>query len=261
MVVAPGFIDLHSHWRPRRPGRPAPRAEGAPGRHHRDHRGGRQRRTRRFHATRDLLDFVDLNAGLDGRPAGIGYDWDTFASYLHRYDAGQAVNIGVMVGNSALRIARRRLGRRPGRRGRGRATCAAMLREAMQDGAFGVSSGLDYPPGAYATTDELASLTNEAARLGGFYHTHVRYPLGDRFLDPFREALEIGRRGEGRGAPHPFLPSPDLPRHARAAARPGRRGARRRRRRDVGHLPVRVGVDAAAHPAPAVDPGRRARGR
>ena len=33
-------------------------------------------------------------------------------------------------------------------------------------------------------------------KLGGFYHTHVRYPLGDRFLDPFREAIEIGRRGE-----------------------------------------------------------------
>ena len=38
----------------------------------------------------------------------------------------------------------------------------------------------------------------EAARLGGIYHTHVRYPLGDGFLDPFREAIEIGRRG---GAP------------------------------------------------------------
>jgi N-acyl-D-amino-acid deacylase len=37
-----------------------------------------------------------------------------------------------------------------------------------------------------------------AAKAGGFYHTHVRYPLGDRFLDPFREAIEIGRRG---GAP------------------------------------------------------------
>ena len=74
----------------------------------------------------------------------------------------------------------------------------ALLREAMEEGAFGLSTGLDYPPGAYATTDELAALTDEAARLGGFYHTHVRYPLGDRFLDPFREAIEIGRRG---GAP------------------------------------------------------------
>ena len=71
----------------------------------------------------------------------------------------------------------------------------SMLREAMEEGAFGLSTGLDYPPGAYATTGELAELMAEAARLGGFYHTHVRYPLGDGFLDPFREAIEIGRRG------------------------------------------------------------------
>ncbi|TMB57159.1 MAG: D-aminoacylase [Chloroflexi bacterium] len=77
------------------------------------------------------------------------------------------------------------------------ANMRAMLREAMEEGAFGISTGLDYPPGAYASTDELAALTNEAARHGGFYHTHVRYPLGDRFLDPFREAIEIGRRGNG----------------------------------------------------------------
>ncbi len=68
----------------------------------------------------------------------------------------------------------------------------------MEDGAFGLSTGLDYPPGAYATTAELAAIAVEAARLGGIYHTHVRYPLGDGFLDPFREAIEIGRRS---GAP------------------------------------------------------------
>ena len=70
----------------------------------------------------------------------------------------------------------------------------ARLREAMEAGAFGVSTGLDYPPGSYATTAELAELATEAARLGGIYHTHVRYPLGDGFLDPYREAIEIGRR-------------------------------------------------------------------
>jgi N-acyl-D-amino-acid deacylase len=73
-----------------------------------------------------------------------------------------------------------------------------VVREALEDGAFGLSSGLDYPPGAYATTDELAGLAEEAGRHGGFYHTHVRYGLGDGFLDPFREAIEIGRRS---GAP------------------------------------------------------------
>src|SRR5207244_9863765 len=54
--------------------------------------------------------------------------------------------------------------------------------------------GLDYPPGDYAETDELVELSREAARLGGIYHTHVRYRKGDMYLDPFMEALEIGRR-------------------------------------------------------------------
>src|SRR5881396_1983768 len=57
-----------------------------------------------------------------------------------------------------------------------------------------MSTGLDYPPGSYADTAELVELSREAARLGGIYHTHVRYGLGDRYLDPFKEAVEIGRR-------------------------------------------------------------------
>ena len=73
---------------------------------------------------------------------------------------------------------------------------AALLREAMEEGAFGLSSGLDYPPGSYATPGSWRSSPTRPGRNGGFYHTHVRYSLGDRFLDPFREAIEIGRRGE-----------------------------------------------------------------
>ncbi len=101
-----------------------------------------------------------------------------------------------MIGNSALRIGAIGWDDRPAD-GRALANMQAALREAMEEGAFGVSSGLDYPPGSFASTDELAALTAAAAGLGGFYHTHVRYPLGDRFLDPFREAIEIGRRGAG----------------------------------------------------------------
>jgi N-acyl-D-amino-acid deacylase len=194
MVVAPGFIDLHSHGGlvvlddPRHEAKVrqgvTTEVIGVDGNGyapfaHRD----------------DLLAFVELNAGLDGRPP-IAYDWDSVASYLDRYDRGQAVNVAVLVGNSALRIGAIGWGDVPADE-RGLANMRAMLREAMEEGAFGVSSGLDYPPGSYANTDELAALTGEAARLGGFYHTHVRYPLGDRFLDPFREALEIGRLGEG----------------------------------------------------------------
>src|SRR4029079_7444331 len=110
-------------------------------------------------------------------------------------DIGRPVNVAQLVGNTPLRIAALGWDDVPADE-KAIADQRARLRESMEQGALGVSSGLDSPPGAYATTDELAELANEAARLDGIYHTHVRYSLGDRFLDPFREAIEIGRRGE-----------------------------------------------------------------
>jgi len=149
-----------------------------------------------FRNHQDLLDFVELNGGLDGRPDNeVKYDWDTVASYLTRFDQQTSVNIAFLVGNSPLRIAALGWDDTPAD-DEAIATMRSMLRESMEEGAFGLSSGLDYPPGAYASTEELANLARAAARLGGFYHSHVRYALGDRFLDPFREAIEIGRRGE-----------------------------------------------------------------
>ena len=194
-VVAPGFIDLHSH------GGLVILAEP---RHEPKVRQGVTTEIvgvdgngfAPFTNRGDLEAFVELDSGLDGRP-DIDLDWDSVASYLARYDSTVSVNVGTLVGNSALRIGA--LGwddTPPDDHALDRMRGA--LREAMQDGAVGVSSGLDYPPGGYATTEELAALTAEAGRAGGFYHTHVRYQLGDRYLDPFREAIEIGRRA---GAP------------------------------------------------------------
>jgi len=143
----------------------------------------------------DLAAFVELNAGLDGVPDGVAIDWDTVPSYLERFDGAVSVNIAFLVGNAPLRIDALGWNDVPADTA-ATARMRSMLREAMEAGAYGVSSGLDYPPGSYASTVELAALANESARLGGIYHTHVRYALGDRFLDPFREAIEIGRRGE-----------------------------------------------------------------
>ena len=144
----------------------------------------------------DLGALAHMNAGLDGRP-DIAYDWGSVESYLDRLDAlHPSVNLAFLVGNSALRMSAIGWDEVVATKA-DVANMQSMLREAMEEGAIGLSSGLDYPPGAYASTDELAQLTHEAAAHGGFYHTHVRYALGDRYLDPFREAIEIGRRGEG----------------------------------------------------------------
>jgi len=192
-VVAPGFIDLHSHSGLVILAEPAHEPKVRQG-VTTEVIGVDGNAYAPFPNRDDLLDFVVLNGGLDGRP-DLAYDWDTVASYLARFDLRVAVNIAFLVGNSALRIAAVGWEDSP-------ADAAAvdamrgLLREGMAEGAFGLSSGLDYPPGSYATTDELVALTSEAGRAGGFYHTHVRYPLGDRFLDPFREAIEIGRRAD-----------------------------------------------------------------
>ncbi|MFP5342614.1 MAG: N-acyl-D-amino-acid deacylase family protein [Candidatus Limnocylindria bacterium] len=193
LVVAPGFIDLHSH------GGLTILAEP---RHEPKVRQGVTTEIvgvdgnsfAPFGRREDLLAFVAFDSGLDGRP-DIDYDWRSVADYLARFDDAVSVNIGTLVGNSQLRIDvlgwddvaadDRAIDRMRG-----------LLRDAMGDGAVGVSSGLDYPPGSYATTEELAALTRTAGEAGGIYHSHVRYQLGDRFLDPFREAIEIGRRAE-----------------------------------------------------------------
>jgi len=190
-VVAPGFIDLHSHsgltilaeplHEPKIRQGVTTEVIGVDGNAYAP-----------FERPDDLAAFVELNAGLDGHP-DIDYDWDTVASYLGRFDGKVSPNIAFLVGNSALRIGA--IGWQDQRADQAHLMrMGSMLREALEEGAFGLSSGLDYPPGSFASTAELAALARVAAARGGFYHTHVRYPLGDRFLDPFREAIEIGRR-------------------------------------------------------------------
>ncbi len=193
-VVAPGFIDLHSHsgltilseplHEPKVRQGVTTEVIGVDGNAYAP-----------FADPSDLAAFVELNAGLDGHPPAGVADWATVASYLHRFDGQISVNIAFLIGNAPLRIGA--LGWDEVEAGTTAvARMRSMLREGMEEGAFGISSGLDYPPGSFASTSELAALASESGRLGGIHHTHVRYTLGDRFLDPFREAIEIGRQGE-----------------------------------------------------------------
>jgi N-acyl-D-amino-acid deacylase len=194
-VIAPGFIDLHSH---------GGLVILADGRHEPKVRQGVTTEVvgvdgngfAPFMRREDLEAFVQLDSGLDGRP-DIDYDWTSVGSYLDRYDGTVSLNVATLIGNSPLRIAALGWDDVPAD-ARSLDRMRGLIRDGMAEGAFGLSSGLDYPPGGYATKDELVALTEEAGRHGGFYHTHVRYPLGDRYLDPFREAIEIGRRA---GAP------------------------------------------------------------
>jgi dihydroorotase/N-acyl-D-amino-acid deacylase len=73
-------------------------------------------------------------------------------------------------------------------------TARAVVRQAMRDGAFGLGSALIYPPGNYASTEELIEEAKAMAPYGGVYITHMRSE-GDRFLEAIDEAMRIGREG------------------------------------------------------------------
>ena len=191
LVVCPGFIDMHAH---------SGLVILAEPRHEPKVRQGITTELigidgnsyAPFVSHQDILRFVEINSGLDGSPELPGR-WSSVGDYLSMFDDKAAVNVAYVIGNSPLRIGSVGWEDRPAS-GAERENMKAMLREGMEVGAFGISTGLDYPPGSYADTTELVELSDEAARLGGIYHTHVRNSLGDRFLDPLREAIDIGRR-------------------------------------------------------------------
>jgi len=69
----------------------------------------------------------------------------------------------------------------------------AIVEKAMQDGAVGLSTGLIYVPGTYAKTDEIVDLARVAARYGGLYATHMRNE-GEKVADAIRESIQIGEQ-------------------------------------------------------------------
>ncbi|MCE2465838.1 MAG: D-aminoacylase [Dehalococcoidia bacterium] len=192
-VVCPGFIDMHAH---------SGLVLLAEPEHHPKVRQGITTELigvdgnsyAPFLDRADLRQFIELNSGLDGAP-DLAQEWSTVAEYLSLFDRRASVNVAYIIGNAPLRICAVGWRDQPAT-GSQIENMRALLREGMEEGAFGISTGLDYPPGSYADTQELVQLSREAARLGGIYHTHVRNSLGDRFLDPFKEAIDIGRQSE-----------------------------------------------------------------
>ncbi|MCU0235225.1 MAG: hypothetical protein MUE90_14490, partial [Thermoanaerobaculales bacterium] len=72
-----------------------------------------------------------------------------------------------------------------------------LVRQAMADGALGVASALIYPPGSFASTDELVALAEEAAAAGGMYISHVRGE-GANLVEAVDELIEVARRAGAR---------------------------------------------------------------
>ncbi|HEY5489823.1 MAG TPA: D-aminoacylase [Gemmatimonadaceae bacterium] len=104
---------------------------------------------------------------------------------------GVSQNVGSFVGNGTVRVYGKGGGMGPSTSVE-IDTMQAMVRRAMQDGAFGIASALIYPPNSYASTEELIAVNKAAAPYGGVYITHMRSE-GDKFLEAMDEAIRIGR--------------------------------------------------------------------
>jgi dihydroorotase/N-acyl-D-amino-acid deacylase len=123
---------------------------------------------------------------------GITPDWRTLSQYYARLERQRiGINIATYVG--ATQVRRMVLGDddkdpTPAQLDRMR----ELVRQAMRDGAVGLSTSLQYPPAPYAETAELVALAGEAAKFGGVYATHLRSE-SDEILPAIDEAIRIGR--------------------------------------------------------------------
>ena len=117
-----------------------------------------------------------------------------FGAWLDSMEAhGNTVNVGSYLGATTVRAYA--MGQREGPADAAALdTMRALVRNAMRDGAFGISTALIYPPGAYASTEELIELAKAMAPLHGTYITHIRSEESG-LLRAMDEAMRIGHEG------------------------------------------------------------------
>jgi N-acyl-D-amino-acid deacylase len=119
-------------------------------------------------------------------------DWRTLAQYFARLEKqGMGINLASYVG--ATQVRRIVLGDADRKPSAGELErMQGLVRDAMRDGAVGLSTALQYAPAPYASTEELIALASEAAKLGGIYATHMRSE-GDAITAAIDEVIRISR--------------------------------------------------------------------
>lgn len=125
------------------------------------------------------------------RTTGPRVRWSTFGEYFALLER-QGIPLNLLHDVGAAQIRRVVMGdedRRP--TAEQMAKMRALVTQAMDDGAVGVSTALIYPPGTYATTEELVELSKVAAARGGLYLSHMRNESA-QLLDAIRETIHIG---------------------------------------------------------------------
>ncbi len=189
MVVAPGFIDMHSHddlvlfrdpynMPKLRQGittvvvgncgiSPAP-------------------------VNMDTIEILRSQLGI--LASEVEFNWRSYGEYLDALErvGSLGTNIVGLVGHGALRIYVMGMEARDPSEDELN-EMKSLLADALENGAFGMSTGLIYPPGVYSKTEELIELSRVVAEYGGIYSSHIRNE-GVNVIEAVSEAIEIGRR-------------------------------------------------------------------
>jgi N-acyl-D-amino-acid deacylase len=183
--VCPGFVDMHSHS-----DRSILSYPGAESR-----------------ARQGITTEITGNCGSSAAPLGgvlaeqdrkswkedgVDANWGDVASYFSRLERERfAVNQALLVGQGTVREFVVGPADRPATPDESKAM-VRLLEQALEQGAVGLSTGLEYTPGRYTPTDEIVALARVAARRGGFYASHIRNEER-QLLEAVDEAVRIGR--------------------------------------------------------------------
>ncbi len=132
----------------------------------------------------------------DIREFGIKKKWVTLNEYLKALEeTGLTMNFATLAGHGNIRASV--MGYVKGRpQKKELSRMKALLRESLDEGAIGLSTGLIYPPGVFSEMEELIELSKEGTRRGGpfIYTSHIRSE-GERLVESIGEVIEIGRAG------------------------------------------------------------------
>ncbi|WP_026412166.1 N-acyl-D-amino-acid deacylase family protein [Actinomadura oligospora] len=190
LVLAPGFIDMHAHSDLAllaAPGHLAKVAQGVT-----CEVIGQDGLSYAPVSDATLASVRQTIAGWNGDPDGFDWDWRTVGEYLDRLDDGIAVNAAYLVPQGSVRmLAMGWDAREPTRAELDRQR--DLVATGMREGAVGMSSGLTYVPGMYASDAELVALCQVVAGLGGYYSPHHR-SYGAGALDAYAAMVEVSRR-------------------------------------------------------------------
>lgn len=183
LTVTPGFFDVHTHSDFSLILNPFPTSQLVQG----------VTSEIEGHCGYSAFPLVSSSRGFIFDPPGVDISWSSAREYFEALvKARPGMNTGTFVGHTIIRAA---VSGREDRAVTGAELdiMKTFVREAMEAGALGISTGLEYPPGGSADVDELVALCDVVAQYGGMYDSHVRGQTSN-FVSAVAEAIEVGRR-------------------------------------------------------------------